>query len=214
MPIPPPTTCRAPAQSSSVSLSVRSQLSVNWHQLRLVSTNYSLVSMCIKLSASSKCQKVAFSSDISRKMTFWLSLSLRLWLRSRIRAHSKLSEAKQLLGLCQYIYIFALYQPLSSNSHYKLKLTEIPSESDLCLDKTNFYHRKWPTLCSQHLSNGKERPQKPWSLVSLSTFSGLPLQGLFSNFLLMPVLRCPFDHGKWHSTLHCAWNLRSAHLQI
>ena len=81
----------------------------------------------------------------------WLFGCLSGWLRSKIRAHNKLSEdlEEQLLALFQYIYLFALYQSSSSNSHYKLQSTKVLS--DLCLDKTRFlviFHRKSPTLCS------------------------------------------------------------------
>ena len=75
-------------------------------------------------------------------MAFWLSL-LTLWLRTRIRAHNKLSEAKQLLGLFQFNMLFALYQSSSSNSHYKLKSMKVTE--DLCLDNATFLviaHRK------------------------------------------------------------------------
>ena len=72
-----------------------------------------------------------------------------LWLRSRIRAHNKPSEAEQLLGLFQCNFLFALYQSSSSNWHCELKSTKVPV--DLCLDKTRFLviaHRKLPTFCS------------------------------------------------------------------
>ena len=45
-------------------------------------------------------------------------------------------QAEKLLGLFPYIILFGLYQSSSSNSHYKLKSTKVPS--DLCLDKTRF----------------------------------------------------------------------------
>ena len=51
------------------------------------------------------------------KKGFWLYLAR---LRYRIRAHNKLSEAEQLLGLFWYIFLFALYQ--SSRS----KKAEVP----------------------------------------------------------------------------------------
>ena len=102
---------------------------------------------------------------------------------SRIRAFNKLSEALQLLdsGLSQYIILVALHQSSSSNSHCKLKSMKVPS--DLPLDRTIFLliaHREWPNFCSQRLWNGKGRPEKLWSLQSLSTSCGLlrwPPQG-------------------------------------
>ena len=52
-----------------------------------------------------------------------------LWLRSRISAHNKLSEAEQLLGLFQFNLLFALYQ--SSNSgRGPLFVLEIRGQTD------------------------------------------------------------------------------------
>ena len=157
--MPPPATCWARNSVSTVTIM------------------WLYVSSCLPLQSVKKSPFRQISSDSSRK---WILGCL--WLRSRITAHNKLSEAGQLLGLFQYIYLFALYQRSSSNLHYKLKSTNF--QSDLRLDKTRFlviYHREWPSLCSLLLLNGKERPVKTSCLVSLSTFSGLlwwPPKGL------------------------------------
>ena len=154
------------------------QCTIHWHHLRLLgscakqlSVNlYLLVSTSIKLAVFSKCQKVAFSSDSSINMFCFGCL----WLRSRIRAHNKLSEAKQLLGLFQYIVLLSLYQSSSSCLHYKLKLTKAPL--DLCLDKTRLlviYHARQPNLCSLRLWNGKRRSEKLRHPVTFSILRGV-----------------------------------------
>ena len=78
----PPTTWLMQEKSTSVSLV--NQCKVITNQCQPVSSWRSL----------QRVQKTPFSIDSSRKMEFGC-----LWLRSRIRAHNKLSEAKQLLGL-------------------------------------------------------------------------------------------------------------------
>ena len=106
-----------------------------------------------------------------------------LWLRSRIRAHNKRSEAEQLLSLFQYIFLFARYRFPSKNAQCKLNSMKVSAE--LCLDRTNFLvvaHRKQPIFAFSTHGTGKEGQKS--SGLSLSTFSGflwwLP-QGLASS---------------------------------
>ena len=94
--MPPPTTCWAPAQSSSLSTQCQKVLTI---------INYYQVICLFKVS-----KKSPFQVTLQDKWLFGY-----LWLSSRIRAHNKLSETGQLLGLFQYICLFALYQPSSSN---------------------------------------------------------------------------------------------------
>ena len=92
-------------------------------QCQLVSTSinlYQLVSTCINSSASLSVKKSPFRVTLQEKCFYCC-----LWLKSRIRAHDKLPEAEQVLGLFQYIYLFALYQPSSSNLHYQMKKTKV-----------------------------------------------------------------------------------------
>ena len=74
---------------------------------------------------STQCQ--SFQATLRAKWLFG-----RLWLRSRIRAHNKLSETVQLLGLFQCNLLFALYQFSNSNWHCKLKLMKVTA--DQCQD--------------------------------------------------------------------------------
>ena len=104
---------------------------VHW-QRQPSANKHQPVSKCIKLSVSSKCQKVTFSSNSSKEWLFGC-----LWRRSKIRAHSKLSDTEHLLGLFQYNVPFALFQSSSSNWYYKLKSMKVPA--DLLLDNTRFF---------------------------------------------------------------------------
>ena len=87
----------------------------------IVSTSIKFISTSIKLADSSKWQKSRFQVCLQEKWLFGC-----FWIRSRIRAFNKLSEAEQLLDLSQYIFlfalhhIFALHQFSSSIWHCKL----------------------------------------------------------------------------------------------
>ena len=92
-------------------------------QCQLVSTSINATS--IKLVVSSKCQKVTFSSDSSRKKGVLAVSGSDLGLELTTR----LSEAEQLLGLFQLNLLFALYQSSSSKSP---SLSEVTAQiSDL-----------------------------------------------------------------------------------
>ena len=95
--MPPPTTCRAPPRRRKNSL---------------VSTQ------CQSVSTSIKLYQVVCLFKVSKSRPFWVTLQKKercLWLRSRIRAHNKLSEAGQRLGcklgLFQYIYLLPCINP-------------------------------------------------------------------------------------------------------
>ena len=123
--------CRYPPPDGLLHNAALCQLSVNYYQL---------ISTCINL------YQVVCLVKVSKSRPFLVTLQEKwlfggLWLRSRIRAQNKLSEAK--LRLFEYIYLSALFQSSSSNSHSKLKLTKVLS--DLRLDRTKFlviYRRK------------------------------------------------------------------------
>ena len=83
------------------------------------------------LSSRQSVKKSPFRVTLQEKWHFGC-----LWLRSRIRAHNKLSEAEQLLGLFQLNLLFALYQSSSSHSHCQLKSTKV--SLDLCLTRPDF----------------------------------------------------------------------------
>ena len=103
---------------------------------------YQLVSSCLPL------QSV-------KKSPFWVTVQEKwldgwLWLRSRIRAHIELSEAEQLLGLFQYIYLcinpLALISTISWNQRKSCKKHVWTNK--ICSHLRLIYHRQWPTLCS------------------------------------------------------------------
>ena len=78
-----------------------------------------------------------------------------LWFRSWIRAHNKLSEAEQLLGLFHFTLLLALYQSSSSNLHCKLKSTKVTT--DLGLDEASSLQLvpiewEWPEMLRPHVS--------------------------------------------------------------
>ena len=167
VPMLPPTTCR---------LLCAGAVSTQCQPDQIVSSLYQLVSSWLTLQSD----KVTFSSDFSslRKWLFGC-----FWIRSRIRAFNKLSEAELLLDLSQYIILFALHQFSSSHLHYKLKSNKVPL--DLPLDRTRFLLiAQESDLIFAVCAYGMERKARTaltlWSLQSLSTSCGLlkwPTQG-------------------------------------
>ena len=93
-----------------------------------VPTQYQLVSSRLRV------KKSPFRVTLQEKWHFGC-----LWLRSRIRAHNKLSEVEQLLGLLQLALCPVSIRVLNvtSNLHCKLKSTKVTAY--LCLDKARFF---------------------------------------------------------------------------
>ena len=101
------------------------------------------------------------SSDSSRKMVYWLSLSLQIWDQPELTTKlNKLSETDKLVDLFSTSFSLPVHQSSSSNSHSKLKSIKILS--DLRFDKAKF------SCCCLHeatnllqivLWNGKGRPE-------------------------------------------------------
>ena len=185
-PHPPAGSGSKPCSANSVSTSLVVSTSINW-----VSTWLSLQWQNLR---------VTLSSDSSRKMAFGC-----LWCRSRVRAHFKLSGAEEPLGLSQHIFLFKMHQSSSSYLHCKLKSMKILS--DLSLNKTSFLD-----IAYMKLTEWKRKARKAQAFPQLIYFQWLArmviprtgqlwqkcsIKSKFStNSLLLPVLWCPFDHGR------------------
>ena len=151
-------------------------------------------------------------------------------LRSWIRAHNKLYEAEQLLGLLQYTFLFALYQSwtlieiellkcIISWNWRKSRQTCVWTNQDFSSSITGsdysllLAHIKWERNARKAQASSKLVYFLMLAVLATPRTKCSIQWDFFSKYLLMPVPYCPFYHSRWNSVLSCAWNLRPANLQ-